>query len=177
MLFFHPDNLIRISGLPSLVDLQAFRNAGISTLLNVSGVNIMDIYPEDALAFFSITQLTFADLFTSGSILKTVDGIGPISTNAYLQVSCEDERHALLAAVQMVAGQLQSQTPTWVFCHRGLGRSPLVVAAAFLRFYRVSVKEAVAKTRAIHAPAQFTDISLSALKWCAKANDRVINVI
>jgi len=162
-----PSHLLHISALPSLKDLQEWQSRGINYLLNVSGVDIFDIYPAGVLKFFTIMQVTFADVFTSGNFLTAADAIESTSADAYLQVSTEDQRRALLTAVHILITQLQKQTPVCVFCHRGQGRSPLVVAAAFQQFYQESISQAIARTRSLHAPAQFTDISLSALQWCA----------
>lgn len=160
-------NLLHISALPSLKELQGWQSCGIRYLLNVSGVDIFDIYPAGVLEFFTITQVTFADVFTPGNALTPVDAVQSISTDVYLQVSTEDQRRALLTAVHVLIAELQKQTPICVFCHRGQGRSPLVVAAAFQQFYHEPINQAITRTRALHAPAQFTDISLSALQWCA----------
>jgi predicted protein tyrosine phosphatase len=68
--------------------------------------------------------------------------------------------------VQIVIHQLQHQTPTCVFCHRGVGRSTLIVACAFQQFYGESIPQAIERTRAIRPAAQFSDISLAAMQWC-----------
>jgi hypothetical protein len=156
---------LQISALPSLPELQRWQKAGVGYLLNVSGVNLFDIYPEDQLACFSITQVAFADVFTTGSAIGA-DAVELISNEAYLQVTTEDQRQALLTAVQALISQLQKCAIITVFCHRGQGRSPLVVAAAFQQFYREPIHQAIARTRALHRPALFTDVSLSALQWC-----------
>lgn len=158
---------LHISSLPSLKDLQTWQHNGIRYLLNVSGININDIYSAQVLAPFDIVQMTFADIFTKGVAVTDVP-IETISSDAYIQLSTIEQQQALLAAIQALVLQLQQGTPSCVFCHRGQGRSPLVVAAAFQQFYRKSIAEAIARTRIIRPPALFTDISLSALQWCAE---------
>jgi len=159
---------LHISSLPSIKDLEAWQHKGISYLLNVSGININDIYSTKVLAPFDIVQMTFADIFTKGIIVDTDTGIEAISSDAYLQLSTEEQQQALLAATQALILQLHQGTPSCVFCHRGQGRSPLVVAAALQQFYRESISEAIARTRLIRPPALFTNISLSALQWCTE---------
>jgi protein-tyrosine phosphatase len=81
-------------------------------------------------------------------------------------VSTAEHRAEFLAAVKKLIGQMATQTPTCIFCHRGLGRSPLVVAAAFQYFYHESVTDAINRTLQIQQKAQFSYLSLSALHWC-----------
>lgn len=154
-------------------DLQAWQHNSISCLLNVSGIDIYDLYPEKSLASFQIAQMTFADIFSKhGDLIDSNTSIAPVSSDIYVQLTTEEHRLALLAAVQFLVEQLKNQTPTGVFCHRGQGRSPLVVAAAFQQFYRESVNESIARTLNLRPPALFTDISLSALQWCTEQQSK-----
>jgi predicted protein tyrosine phosphatase len=157
---------LHISSLPSIKDLDVWQHNGICHLLNVSGINIHDMYSVKVLAPFDITQMTFADVFTKGEIINADAVIEAVSSDVYLQLTTEAEQQALLTAVQTLVEQLKRRTSTCVFCHRGQGRSPLVVAAAVQQFYRESIADAIARTRIIRPPALFTDISLSALQWC-----------
>jgi hypothetical protein len=157
---------LSISSLPSLQDLQAWQQNGVSYLLNVSGIDIKDLYSEKDLKPFGITQTTFADVFSAGVLVDANISLETVTTDAYLQLSTEEHRQAFLKAVQTLVEQLKSHTPTCVFCHRGQGRSPLVAAAAAGQFYRESIPEAIARIRIIRPPALFTDISVSALLWC-----------
>jgi predicted protein tyrosine phosphatase len=166
VLFSASYHLLHISSLPSLQDLQAWQHNGIRSLLNVSGININDLYPANVLASFDIAQMTFADVFSNGILVNTYTPIEAVSTDAYLQLTTEAHRLALLAAVQTLVEHLKTQTPICVFCHRGQGRSPLVAAAAAQQVYRESFSEAIARTQLIRPAALFTDISLSALQWC-----------
>jgi hypothetical protein len=152
--------------LPSLQDLRLWQSNGIGHLLNVSGIDIRDIYAEKDLKPFSITQTTFADVFSAGVLVDADIPLETVTTDVYLQLSTEEHRLAFLTAVQTLIEQLKSHTPTCVFCHRGQGRSPLVAAAATGLFYRESIPEAIARIRIIRPPALFTDISVSALLWC-----------
>jgi predicted protein tyrosine phosphatase len=166
VLFSASYRLLHISSLPSLQDLQAWQHNGIRSLLNVSGININDIYTARDLEPFELAQMTFADVFSDGTLIDVDTPIERVSTDAYLQLTTEEHRQALLAAVHNLVGQLKTQTPTCVFCHRGQGRSPLVVAAAVQQVYGESVAEAIIRTRLIRPASLFTDISLSALQWC-----------
>lgn len=166
--------MLHISGLPSISDLSAWRQQGITHLLNVSGVDIFEIYQDHQdtlLADFTISQFYFADIFSSGNALANHSLADTISPTLYLQTSSENQREPLLAAVQLLTIQLANTITTSVFCHRGLGRSPLVVAGAFQQYFQESSQQAIHRTRALHKPALFTDISLSALAWCNTQNE------
>ncbi len=158
---------MQISSLPSLQDLQSWQDHGFRHLLNVSGIDINDLYPRSTLAAFSIKQVSFADIFSAGIPLDKYTSITAVTAHLYAQKATEQDQTAFLQAVQSLLIALQSYTPICVFCHRGQGRSPLVVAAALQQFHQIHVSKAIASTQALHPEAQFTDISLSALYWCA----------
>jgi hypothetical protein len=160
--------LLYISSLPSIKDLRAWQHNGIGYLLNVSGIDINEMYSTNVFESFQLVQITFADIFTKGDIVNVDATIDKSSSENYLQLATDEEQQALLSAVQALVEQFQLGTQSCVFCHRGQGRSPLVAAAALGRFYRESIAQAIARTRIIHPPAIFTDISLSALQWCSE---------
>lgn len=160
-------SIVRISSLPSLKTLQLWQNKGIKELINVSGVDLFELYEKDVFSFFNVNQIEIVDVFTS-KITGNIEVINePIFQGLYVRVTNENQRTAFVKAVKIMIQQLVEQNPTYIFCHRGLSRSPLVVAAAFQYFYQESIAQAVERTRAIHPPAQFTELSLSALKWCS----------
>ena len=158
---------LQISSLPSLQDLQSWQHHGFRHLLNVSGIDINDLYPRNTLAAFSIKQVSFADIFSIGIPLDKHIADTATTTDGYAQMATEQDQTAFLQAVHSLLIPLQSYTPICVFCHRGQGRSPLVVAAALQQLHQIQASEAIASTQALHPEAQFTDISLSALYWCA----------
>jgi hypothetical protein len=159
-------DLLHISSLPSLKDLHAWQQNGISYLLNVSGINIRDIYSDKDLEPFELAQTTFVDVFTKGTLIDIGVSLDTVSSETYLQLTTEEHQQAFLTAVQDLVEHLKKQISTCVFCHRGQGRSPLVVAAAAQQFYHESIEEAIARTRIIRPHSLFTDVSVSALQWC-----------
>jgi predicted protein tyrosine phosphatase len=83
-------------------------------------------------------------------------------------------RNAFLAAVKMLITQLENESPTCIFCHRGLARSPLVAVAALNHLYGESLAQSIGRVQMLHAPAYFTDISISALLWCKEQLHNVV---
>jgi hypothetical protein len=168
-MFVPSEGLLKISCLPSLKELQLWRTQGIRSLVNVSGVDLFELYPHEPLADLHIIQCPFADVFTSATARH--DDAACFHNDRgekYVGMSTAEHRHAFLTAVGSVAIQLQNHVPTSVFCHRGIGRSPLVAAAAFGHIFNEPAAQAIARTRTLHPPAQFTTISVSAWHWCGE---------
>lgn len=154
---------LRVSGLPTVQQLQQAYAYGVGHLLNVSGVNVYEVYQQPDLPEFVISQTVFTDIFTTKPMQTDFNRV---SSDMYMQIANEDERQALLSAVQTLFALVSQQIPVWVFCHRGIGRSPLVVAAALHKYYGDSGKQAIARTYEIQPAAHFSEISLSAMQWC-----------
>jgi hypothetical protein len=156
-----------ISSLPSLQELERSRNiAHVQHWINVSGIDINQIYPKQALSPYTISQFEFADVFTDGKKLTDFSALESINTEHYESVSELEHRNAFLAAIKVLILQLSDERSTRIFCHRGLARSPLVAAAALNHIHDESLAQSIARVHQIHPPAYFTDISISALLWC-----------
>ena len=131
-----------ISNLPSLAEFERFYYVvNVRHWVNVSGIDVYQIYPELVSSDYSISQFDFADIFTDGEKLTDFSEIEKITSELYESVSVEQHRHALLEAVNAVVVQLENQVSTGIFCHRGLARSPLVAAAALNHFHRRSTRK------------------------------------
>ena len=155
-----------ISSLPSLKKLLLFYDVyQVRQWINVSGIDINQIYPEQGLSGYSISQHHFPDIFTDGELLADFSGLEQITARHYESLSELNHRQAFFAAVKTLVVQLENQVPTVIFCHRGLARSPLVAAAALSHFHDESLALAIARVQEIHPRAYFTDISISALRW------------
>ncbi len=154
---------LRVSGLPTVQQLQQAYSYGVAHLVNVSGVNVYEVYQQPDLPEFVISQTVFTDIFTTKPMQTDFKRV---SSDMYIQIANDSERQALLSAVQTLFALVSQQIPVWVFCHRGIGRSPLVVAAALQNCYGESSKQAIARTYEIQPAAHFSEISLSAMQWC-----------
>jgi protein-tyrosine phosphatase len=154
---------LRVSGLPTVQQLQQAYSYGVAHLVNVSGVNVYEVYQHSDLPEFVISQTVFTDIFTTKPIQTDFNRV---SSDMYMHIANDNERQALLSAVQTLFALVSQQIPVWVFCHRGIGRSPLVVAAALQKCYGESSKQAIARTYEIQPAAHFSEISLSAMQWC-----------
>lgn len=156
-----------ISSLPSLKELERFHYVThVQHWINVSGIDINQIYPMPALSGYSISQFNFADIFTDGKKLVDFSKLESVTTETYKNASELKQRLAFLAAVTALITQFENRVSTGIFCHRGQARSPLVAAAAINYMHNESLLESIARVQNLHPPAYFTDISISALLWC-----------
>lgn len=156
-----------ISSLPSLHELARFHHVThVQHWINVSGIDINQIYPIPALSAYSISQFNFADVFTDGKKIINFSELESITIETYQSASELTQRHAFLAAIKALITQFENQIPTGIFCHRGLARSPLVAVAAINYIHKESLFQSIARVQKLHPPAYFTDVSISALLWC-----------
>jgi hypothetical protein len=77
-----------ISSLPSLQELERYHSiAHVQHWINVSGIDINQIYPGSALSEYSISQFDFADVFTNGEKLTDFSRLEHFDTKRYKNVS------------------------------------------------------------------------------------------
>ncbi|MGZ8218418.1 hypothetical protein [Methylomagnum sp.] len=154
-----------LGGLPGPDRLAAFANGGLRRLVNVSGVDLADIYGPAALAAFAPSNHFFADVFSEGEPLTDSTHWNAISPGTYLARTDPPEQQALLEAIAAVHASLVSAERVFVFCTYGQGRSPLVAAAALLRLEARPVPDILNLIQSLQPAARFTDLSLAALRW------------
>ncbi len=154
-----------ISSLPSKTALVRYRDSyAVRDLINVSAVDINQIYPDLADAGFSVLQFDFADIFTDGQKLDTAL-VKSTTADIYVAAAADKQRQAFIQAVQALIIKLENDIPTCIFCHRGSARSPLVTAAAMNHIHDETIPQMLTRVRKLHPRSNFTDISYSALLW------------
>lgn len=139
--------------LPSRRTLAFFHGLGARRVVNVSGVSSADLYGDTLPADLICRDFRFPDVFTRRS-----DG-----EEAWIALG-EAGRDALVAAVDCTAMALSGSTPVLLFCHLGVGRSPLVLAMALTRARGMNRDQAIAAVRAIRPEAGFSPAALSIWK-------------
>ncbi len=138
-----------LCALPSLRTLAFFHGLGARRAVNVSGASSADLYGEELSLGLSCSDFRFADVFTRR---EDADA-------AWIELG-EAGRAQLRAAVDCTAAALASATPVLVFCHLGVGRSPLVLAMALEQARGMARDRAIAAVRAIRAEAAFSPAAL-----------------
>lgn len=122
-----------------MAELKQGQNEGVQCLINVSGIDLHVLYGSEIPNDIVINQLFFKDIYSESRVVADTGHCDGISIDEYLKLGTERDRLALLAAVKALLEMLNQRTPTWVFCHRGISRSPLVVACALHVFFQLSV--------------------------------------
>lgn len=141
---------LAVGPLPSKSGLAALRALGLSDIVNVSGVPSAELWPPEAVLKMRMLDFRFRDAFTA------VDGLEP-------DPMLPAEFEAFRAAVAATADVLSAGRPCGVFCHRGVGRSPLVAAAALIRARAMPRDAALQAIMRLRPEARFSAASLAAL--------------
>jgi predicted protein tyrosine phosphatase len=156
---------LKISALPSTKELAELTAAGFSKFVSVCGVQLSEIYAIEFPAQLIESGFAFQDVFSDGDPLGAKIPGGSADSGIYLGVTTDGDRQQFLQSVAAVTEGLRKAIPTCVFCHRGIGRSPVVAAGALMQFDAVSIEQAVRSIQQLHPRSRFTSISLAALKW------------
>lgn len=157
---------IVLERLPSPAQLAELQRWGVCRLVNVSGVDLAEIYGKQPLAPFRVSTHVFADVFFQGEPVRGDVRWEAIDPALYLtKTEGPAAREQLLNAVESAHAALLADEPVCVFCSQGQSRSPLVAAAALFRLKQDSLDQTLRRVRALQPRAQFTDIGLAALRW------------
>jgi hypothetical protein len=160
-----------ISSLPGPDHLQALERAGFRRLINLSGVDLAEIYGHQALADFQSERFVFADVFSCGNLIPPI-GLGneppKMDEAPYLASASKTERQQFLAAILATNRALSEGDPVLVFCDRGIGRSPVVALAALLCRGHHDLMAGLHCIAQLQPRAVVTEMSLSALAWSQK---------
>ncbi|MCU0754394.1 MAG: hypothetical protein MUE46_04635 [Xanthomonadales bacterium] len=138
-----------LSSLPSRRTLACFHGLGVRYGVNVSGASSAEIYGDELPPGLVCHDFRFADVFT-----RREDAAA-----AWIELG-EAGRTALTAAVRCTAEALAAAVPVLVFCHLGVGRSPLVLAMALEQARGMSRAQAMATVKALRSGAAFSPAAL-----------------
>lgn len=160
-----PEQLLRVGSIPSWSELTSLRRSGYTHLVNVSGVDLVDMYLEATMSAFSLSQFAFSDVFSVGRPVLPDADLGSITEDLYISRTDPIHRQQLLDAVAVAIDNVQRGERTYVFCHRGQGRSPTVAAAVLKYTAEMSTAAALRAVKIIRPGACLTDITVSAIGW------------
>ncbi len=138
-----------VAPMPSRGSLAVLRSLGFTALINVSGSRSAHIYSSADLSGLAAYDYPFPDVLTVGVDAQTaLDRLGA------------DGLASIAAAVARLISLMQQHSRVLVFCHLGVGRSPLVAAMALSEVKGMSRACACASIRRLRPTAQFTEISM-----------------
>jgi hypothetical protein len=150
--------------LPSPQQLLILQARGFKHLLNISGIDLQQLYSPQQLANFTLQQFYFRDVFSMGMTLQ-FEQIEQINSAVYYTQTTEAERMQFFAAVQQLIDWLNEKIPTYVFCQQGIGRSPCVLAAALTHCYQPQAHELFKIIKFLNSNALITANSYAAIQW------------
>jgi predicted protein tyrosine phosphatase len=79
----------------------------------------------------------------------------------YLESTTQETRQAFLAAVSTVCKSLRVDRPLYLYCHRGVGRSPSVAMAAICITQGINFLQARDMVKKIRSPATITEMTIA----------------
>ncbi len=154
------NGLLRIGSLPSQDDLAKLHVRGCTTLVNVAGVSLRDIYGVEATAALNLHEYFFSDVFSEPAIPRS-DGSEP----DYLQIATAEHRHQFSLAVDQLLRAVSSMNSTYLFCRQGVGRAPSVALTALYSLMGGDIRNATALVAEMRPQALITRTSISAAYW------------
>jgi hypothetical protein len=156
---------IKLDKLPSPEELLVLQNEGFCHLINVSGIDLFQLYQAEQLSPFTIKQHSFKDIFSKAPQVGREISTNLIDESAYITRSTAKDRLAFYAAVNDLIENLKTQTPMFVFCHQGIGRSPCVLFTALAQWYGEDYGQILKVIKFLNAKSMLTGVSYSATKW------------
>ena len=157
---------VSIGSLPSPKELDNLKSNAVKNLINVSAVALVTLYPTYRFDGFSIAEFSFPDIFSAKASALDNSQIDQISSaHLYTKITQHDERASFLEAVRTVTSSLRRQEPTYLFCHRGIGRSPTVALAAFCCALDLPLQQSIKLTKTIRPAAKLSTISVAATRY------------
>ncbi len=149
---------------PSPEKLIELKKQGVTHLLNVSGIDLFQLYSAEKLADFTIVQFTFKDVFST-AVAISKEQISSVDSNLYCEQTSDIERAQFFSAVQQLIDWLKIETPCYVFCHQGIGRSACVVLSALIHYYQPEQDCLLKTMKFLNPHAILSTTSYAAAKW------------
>jgi protein-tyrosine phosphatase len=156
---------ISLGDLPSPDKLQSLQNKTFTHIINVSGIDLFQLYDKDALSFFAINQYTFKDVFSYQPLPDKAIVLSEISADFYLQTTNDYDRKAFFKATANVVESIVNNHAFFLCCHQGIGRSPCVMFAALIYCYRKTYQKTANIIKFLNPKSQLTIVSYSAINW------------
>jgi predicted protein tyrosine phosphatase len=150
-----------ISALPTRSSLALFRTLGFSELINVSGTVTSSLYTPSDLAGLMHADFSFTDALSSATdAAAIIEALGP------------EGMREIKNAVEHTAACLRAHRAVMVFCHLGVGRSPVVATMALMLARQCSVEEAARIVTRLRPKAALHEPVLAfAKKHCGQWQD------
>lgn len=150
--------------LPSPDKLTQLKAQRVTHLLNVSGIDLYQLYGTEQLAGFTVEQFTFKDVFSTGVAIQS-ESPHEVDCALYCSQTNAAERLAFFYAVRCLMAWLKNKSLIYVFCQQGIGRSPCVVCAALSCCYQPQPQQLLKTLTFLNPNALLTRNSYAAVNW------------
>lgn len=150
--------------LPSPDKLMALKAQKLTHLLNVSGIDLYQLYSAEQLASFTVKQFTFKDVFSTGVAIQT-ESLHEIDCALYCTQTNTIERLEFFYAVCCLIEWLRNKSLSYVFCQQGIGRSPCVVGTALIHCYHPTPQQLLKVLKFLNPNVVITRNSYAAINW------------
>ena len=165
---------VKLGNFPSPETLQTLKEEGFQSLVNVSGIDLLKIYAEEQTSVFTISQHTFRDVFSEDFSTLDIAAADEVTPDIFINCTTIEERAAFHSAVTVVIENLKAQTGQYIFCHKGLGRSPCVLFAALARSEKAEYPRILKMIHYLNPKAAFSVVSWSAVNWYLSVPERPV---
>ena len=156
---------IILADLPSRTKLKELSHQGFIELVNVSGVDLYQLYGSDFLSQFKIAQFTFKDVFSEAPEPSGGVELSAIPYKYFTDISKEEDRQAFFQATNKVIEYLEQKKPLYLCCHQGIGRSPCVLFSALTYLYRQDYNKTLKIIKFLNPKSGMSTVSYSAVNW------------
>ncbi len=163
--------LISIGGLPSEAEIQALFLRGVQALVNVSGIKLAELYPEQRYDCWDLNEYFFSDIFSSDQDICSLDA-GVSQPERFSASASPFQQQQVLQSVQAVSRVLRNHESVHIFCHHGVGRSPVVALAAICHVWHLPLAQAIAVVEGLRPQCRITAMSVAASQWIEQQSEK-----
>lgn len=156
--------LISIGGLPTKAEINALFLRGVRSLVNVSGVKLSEVYPQQRWDCWNLNEYFFSDIFSTALDLSSIED-ATHQSSFFEERANPEHRQQFLQSVQTLSHILLNHESVHVFCHHGVGRSPVVTLAAICQVWSLSLPEAMSLVQKLRPQCRITSMSIAASRW------------
>lgn len=156
--------LISIGGLPTESDMNALFVRGVKSLVNVSGIKLSELYPRQHYDCWDLNEYFFSDIFSKDQDASALDS-SLNQPERYMNTATTLQQAQFLQSVQAVTRVIRQHESVHVFCHHGVGRSPVVTLAAICQVWQLPMAKSIALVERLRPQCRITAMSVAASRW------------
>jgi hypothetical protein len=162
--------LISIGGLPTEAEMNALFQRGVKSLINVSGIKLSELYPEQLYDCWDLNEYFFSDIFSKDQDTNALDS-SLNQPERFIATANPLHKEQFLQSVRAASRALRQHESVHIFCHHGVGRSPVVTLAAICQVWQMPLSKAIALVENLRPQCRITAMSVAASRWIDLQNN------